>query len=57
MGWMSLKLLPNAQMIPVSTSATEIHVLALTDFLIVSRTTGNTTTVIEKVNAPVDTSK
>ena len=28
-----------------------------TDFLIVSKTTGSTTTVIEKVNAPVDTSK
>ena len=51
------RLPPSAKTMPVSTRTTEIHVFFSTDFLIVSKTTGSTTTVIEKVNAPVETSK
>ena len=48
---------PSALTIPSRTRATDTHVLTLTFFLIVNSTTGSTTTVIEKVNAPEETSK
>jgi len=42
---------------PASTKAADSHVFFSTPFLIINKITGSITTVIERVNAPVETSK